>query len=114
LDKESLYKRGILKYEITNTIYPAINGGNDCLEHPTEVYIPVSHCYGYEEYSTGISDECYKELWKNVGCRGDPFNIPGKRDFNSSQELETLRGDAQTWHYYAKVLKNPYHAQYCL
>ncbi len=114
LDKESLYKRGILKDEISNTIVPALNNGNVCLEYPEEIYIPAGYCDGYSEYSTGISDDCYKELWKNAGCGGDPFNIPDKKEWNSYQNLERLRGDVNTWYYYAKVLKNPYHTQYCL
>jgi len=114
LSEESLYKRGILKDEISNTIVPALNNGSVCLEYPKEIYIPAGYCDGYSDYSTGVSDDCYKELWKKAGCGGDPFNIPGKRDWNSQQTFQTLKGDASTWYYYGNIIKSPYHSQYCL
>ena len=117
LEKDELYKRGILKDEISNTIYPSINNGRDCLEYPKDIYILAEkrgYCDGYTDYSTNISDDCYRELWKNAKCGGDPFNIPGKREWNSYQTLEGLKEDTQTWYYYANILNSSYHKQYCL
>ena len=114
LDEEGIYKRGILKDEISNTIYPSINHGSDCLEYPEEIYIPAGYCDIYNDNSMNVSQSCYRELWKNAGCRGDPFLIPGKQKWNVSQPYSSLVGDVNAWYYYAKVLKNPYHAQYCL
>jgi len=116
-----LYSRGTINPGVSSIQTPPLNGGtNTCTPYPTTVYFPSSQstisdpCSGYSGSSTRVSKDCYRKLWATVGCGGDPFLIPDKENWNSSQTLDRLRGDVQTWHYYSKVLKNPYHMAYCL
>jgi hypothetical protein len=114
-----LYSRGTINPGVSSTITPSKNNGTNCTPYPTTVYFPSSQstisdpCSGYSGSSTRVSKDCYRKLWADVGCGGDPFLIADKENWNSSQTLDRLRGDAQTWYRFAKVLKNPYHVQYC-
>ena len=118
LSEESLYKRGILKEEISNTIVPALNDGQNCLEYPKVIYIPVTSpklaCepYAYGSYEP-ISKDCYSQLWSNAGCGGDPFAMPGTED-NLVMGFSTLKQDVNDIAYRAKVLEDPYYMEYCL
>lgn len=115
------YTRGTLKLGVSNTVTGPKNGGVNCSPFPTTIYTPEGSvpiaisdpCSGYSGSSIRVSNDCYRKLWANAGCGGDPFLIPDKQKWNSFQTLDTLRGDVNNWYYYAKVLKNPYHAQYC-
>lgn len=70
-------------------------------------------CDIYNDSSVGISQDCYRQLWREVGCGGDPFLIPDKANWNSDKNLATLKGDVKTWYEYANNRNSSYHKQFC-
>ena len=97
--------------------------GYDLGEHrcnmAMKVLNPTSPKLACEPYIYGspepVSRDCYMQLWSNAGCGGDPFVMPGlEDDINSGRIYDSLRAEANTIAYQAKVLKDPYYMEYCL
>jgi hypothetical protein len=52
-------------------------------------------CAGYAPGSTGVSRECYNQIWKGVGCTTTPDDR--QYEWAKNQAIETLKPDAALW-----------------
>ena len=54
-------------------------------------------CNSYSADSTGISQECYSDIWKKAGCGTGNVNVNANSSWASSQTLNSLIQDSWLW-----------------